>query len=107
MLYDWHPLSIKASQLNENIMQETEVAGKQIGLLKIPGGTIYAFAATCPHSGAALCKGWLDARGRIVCPLHGYKFDPRNGHNTSGEGYKLRTYMVDVREDVIFIGLIA
>ncbi len=106
MIYNWYPAGITASALNKNVMQEAEVAGKRVGLLKTDVA-IYAFAATCPHSGAALCEGWLDARGRIVCPLHKYKFDPRNGHNTTGEGYKLRTYVVDVREDVIFIGLIA
>jgi nitrite reductase/ring-hydroxylating ferredoxin subunit len=105
MVYTWHAASIPASALTENIMQEAEVGSKKIGLLKT-SNAMYAFAATCPHSGAPLCTGWLDARGRIVCPLHKYKFDPKNGYNTTGEGYKLRTYKVDVREDIIFIGLI-
>ncbi len=106
MIYTWHSSSIAASTLNVNIMQEVQIAGKRVGLLKNAAGAIYAFSALCPHSGASLCDGWLDASGRIVCPLHKYKFDPKNGYNSTGEGYKLRTYMVDVREDVIFIGLI-
>ena len=107
MIYTWYATSIAASALNINIMQEVQVTGKRVGLLKNKAGIIYAFSVLCPHSGAPLCEGWLDARGHIVCPLHKYKFDPKNGYNSTGEGYKLRTYMVEVREDIIFIGLIA
>jgi 3-phenylpropionate/trans-cinnamate dioxygenase ferredoxin subunit len=66
---------------------------------------VFAFAATCPHSGGRFCEGWLDPLGRVVCPLHKYRFDPVNGRNTSGEGYKLRTYPVEVREGAIFVSL--
>ncbi|RYZ51073.1 MAG: (2Fe-2S)-binding protein, partial [Sphingobacteriales bacterium] len=59
-----------------------------------------------PHSGARFCDGWLDPRGHVVCPLHKYKFDPQNGRNTSGEGYKLRTFPVTVKEGLIYITLI-
>ena len=44
--------------------------------------------------------------GRIVCPEHKYRFDPTNGRNTSGEGYKLFTYPVEIRVGEIFIGLL-
>jgi nitrite reductase/ring-hydroxylating ferredoxin subunit len=102
-LHTWHKIeSITASTLPKEKLTEVIVAGKRIGLLK-EKDTIYAFAATCPHAGASLCDGWLDMRGRIVCPDHKYRFDPANGRNTSGEGYKLFTYSVEVREDEIFI----
>jgi nitrite reductase/ring-hydroxylating ferredoxin subunit len=102
----WHPVSGSlASELAENKPQELLIGEKRIGLLK-KNDTIYAFAALCPHTSAPLCDGWMDARGNIVCPLHGYRFDPANGRNTSGEGYKLKTYPLEIREDVIYIGLI-
>src|SRR5690606_30250126 len=97
MLYDWHNISDIVSGLVDNAPKEVQVGEKNIGLLK-KGETVFAFAATCPHSGAPLCDGWLDARGHIVCPLHKYKFDPKNGYNSTGEGYKLRTFPVEVRE---------
>ena len=91
--------------MKENMLTEVAVAGKRIGLLK-KNTNIYAFTALCPHAGAPLCEGWLDPLGRIVCPDHKYRFDPANGRNTSGEGYKLFTYPVEIRADEIFIGLI-
>ena len=53
-----------------------------------------------------MCDGWVDPLGRVVCPLHKYRFDPANGRNTSGEGYKMVTYPVEVRNEEIFIGML-
>ena len=47
----------------------------------------------------------MDALGNIVCPLHRYKFSIKNGRNTSGEGYFLKTFAIEVREDGIFVGI--
>lgn len=66
---------------------------------------IFAFAYQCPHAGAIMAEGRIDARGNIICPLHGYKFSLANGSNTSGEGYKLKTWPVEHRPDGIFVGL--
>lgn len=90
--------------LEENKVSETVVASKTVALLR-KGENVHAFAATCPHAGAKFCDGWIDAQGRVVCPLHKYRFDPVNGRNTSGEGYKLKTYPVEVNGDEIKIGL--
>lgn len=106
-MYNWYKVDdLTASSFSENTLREVSVAEKRVGLVK-KGEVVYAFAATCPHAGAPLCAGWLDAQGRIVCPLHKYRFDPANGRNTSGEGYKLKTYPVEIREDYIYIGIIA
>jgi nitrite reductase/ring-hydroxylating ferredoxin subunit len=106
MLYNWHKIEgVTFSAMQENLLQDFDVADKEIGLLK-RDGKIFAFAATCPHASARLCMGWLDARGHIVCADHKYRFNPENGYNSSGEGYKLKTYPVEIREDYIYIGLL-
>lgn len=106
MLYDWHNISEFASALEESKPKEVRIGEKHIGILK-KGETIYAFAATCPHSGAPLCDGWLDARGHIVCPLHQYRFNPANGYNSTGEGYKLRTFPIEIRAGEYFVGILS
>lgn len=106
MLYTWHKVEgTDLPSLKENTLVELIFLDKKIGLLK-RAGKVFAFAATCPHASANLCEGWIDAQGRIVCPLHNYRFDPANGRNTSGEGYKLKTYPVEIREDYIYIGIL-
>ena len=107
MIYTWIRIEeFLADDLPEHQMREVMVGEKLIGLVKKGGGSIYAFAARCPHQSAKLCEGWIDAQGRIVCPLHSYRFDPVNGRNTSGEGYKLKTYPLEIRDGYIYVGLI-
>lgn len=104
-MFTWHKVQITLSETEENKPFETTVAGKRIGILK-RGDSIYAFAALCPHASAPMCDGWVDSVGRLVCPLHKYRFDPKNGRNTSGEGYKLFTYPTELRTDGIYVGLL-
>jgi len=104
-LYTWHKIETTSAALAELQLVEVLVAGKRIGLVKRQGA-VYAFTAACPHAGAPLCEGWLDAQGRIVCPLHKYRFDPVNGRNTTGEGYKLFTYKTEVREGELYVALL-
>jgi nitrite reductase/ring-hydroxylating ferredoxin subunit len=66
---------------------------------------ILAFAHKCPHASGILANGWLDSLGNVVCPVHRYKFCLKNGRNVSGEGYYLKTYIVEVNETGIFIGI--
>ncbi len=105
-VYNWHKIDgLTAESLAENKLTEVLVAEKRIGLLK-QKDKIMAFTAACPHAGVNLCTGWVDAMGRIVCPEHKYRFDPANGRNTSGEGYKLFTYPVEIRDGEIYVGLL-
>lgn len=103
-MYNWTKAEIQLNNLPDKTITETLAGTKRIGLL-LTDGQIEAFAALCPHAGAPLCEGWLDAMGRIVCPLHKYRFDPATGRNTSGEGYKLYKYPVDIRGLEIWVGL--
>ncbi|HRO41836.1 MAG TPA: Rieske (2Fe-2S) protein [Flavipsychrobacter sp.] len=106
MLYNWVKLeNVALHELEEQKIKDAKLGEKMICILK-KQEKIHAFAATCPHQGAPLCEGWIDAQGRIVCALHKYRFDPANGRNTSGEGYKLRTYPVEIRDGFIYVGII-
>ena len=67
-------------------------------------GKWHAFSGTCPHAGAPLHDGDLDAKGQIICPVHGLVFNIQNGLNTSGEGYHLTCWPLEVREDGIYVG---
>ena len=65
--------------------------------------TLFAFAYKCPHASGILADGYIDALGNVVCPVHRYKYDMKTGRNTSGEGFYLRHWAVEVKEDGVFV----
>ena len=86
----------------QNNIAVAELKGKKFCVAKF-AGSYFAFAYKCPHAGAFLEGGYLDALGNVVCPLHRYKYDVKTGRNTSGEGYYLRHWPVETREDGVFV----
>ena len=87
----------------ENNMCLVEVADKKITLARFEG-QLFAFAHKCPHASGIMADGYINAAGQVTCPLHRYRFDMKNGRNTSGEGYYLKTYTVETRPEGIFVG---
>lgn len=66
---------------------------------------LFAFSPKCPHASGYFADGFIDALGNVVCPLHRYKFCMKNGRNVSGEGYYLKHWPVEIREEGVFVGL--
>ena len=102
----WHKIaaSVESLALAEKSTMAVEAGGKKLCLAKF-NDELKACAYKCPHAGGHMAEGWVDAAGNIVCPLHRYRFSLANGRNTSGEGYYLKTYPVEVREDGVFAGI--
>lgn len=102
--YDWYRMADATEQVvAERELRLWEVNHKKLCFTRLDG-KLYAFYHKCPHAGGQLAEGYLDAQGNIVCPIHRYKYSVRNGRNTSGEGYYLSTYPVEVREDGVYVG---
>lgn len=104
--YKWHKVADNIDELSfsEAGLAELEVNGKKI-CINLYKENLYACNAKCPHASGRLADGYIDALGNIVCPIHRYKFNLQNGRNTSGEGYYLKTYPVEKREDGIYVGI--
>lgn len=103
VLDEWLLIKDLLPESLENLVIKTVLTeGRKICLLR-KNEKIFAFAATCPHAGASLEDGWINAKGEIVCCLHKYRFDPASGRNTSGEGYRLRTFPAEIKGGMIFV----
>jgi len=102
----FHLLSSQPDQLpfNSSSIAVVEVQNKKICVTRYKG-QFYAFAATCPHASGHMDEGFVDALGNIVCPVHRYRFSLKNGRNTSGEGYFLKTYPLEMRGTELFVGI--
>lgn len=104
--YRWYKI---AESLNSLPWQTNNLCIVEVGEIFITlakwDERLYACSHKCPHAGGILADGLIDATGNIVCPVHHYKFKLGTGFNISGEGYHLKTYTVELRNDGIYIGL--
>jgi nitrite reductase/ring-hydroxylating ferredoxin subunit len=73
--------------------------------LVLHNNNFFAVQDACTHNGESLSKGQLNYLGEIVCPLHNYQFDLRNGRECSSRSKDLKTYPVKVDESGFFIGI--
>ncbi len=103
---NWYKIaeSIAAFNFSKTGIGEIEVNGKKICVIK-HNDKLFACTHKCPHAGGILADGHVDAVGNLVCPLHHYKFSLQNGRNVSGEGYFLKTFAVEIKEDGIYVNL--
>ena len=84
---------------------------KEKGIVRLPhppfdiclawvDGEVHAIEDACNHAGASLAEGWVED-ACIVCPMHGYVFDLRDGKLLRPRGLcgDQRTYEVKVEGD--------
>ncbi len=54
------------------------VNGKRVAVF-LKGNTYHAIDDFCPHMGASLAEGYLEADGGVLCPWHAWKFCVETG----------------------------
>ncbi|MFY7901041.1 MAG: Rieske (2Fe-2S) protein [Chitinophagaceae bacterium] len=106
MNIEWIQIAASISEIpfQSNNMCVIDVKDTKITLVNYQN-QLYAIAYKCPHASGIMANGFIDGIGNAVCPLHRYKFNIKNGRNTTGEGYYLKTYSVDVNEQGVFVAL--
>jgi len=67
----------KVSDIDNGTMKKVVIGDRAILLAKVQG-RLYATDALCPHLQADLSEGTLQGTV-LTCPLHGSKFDVRDG----------------------------
>ncbi len=94
-----HPGSIRSfrfcasAELPEGAVRSREIGGRAVAVARLPGGTLCAFGALCPHQQADLAHGLLEA-GSITCADHLWRFELPSGLCTSIPGANLPTWPV-------------
>lgn len=81
------------------------VDGRRVAIFRTEDG-LHAVSADCPHADGPLQDG-LVADGCVTCPLHGWRFDLRDGErigaDAGGEG--LTVYQVAERDGALLLRL--
>jgi nitrite reductase (NADH) small subunit len=58
----------------------------------------------CAHRGGPLGQGSVERR-KVVCPWHGWEFDPLTGAAAHNPQYRVAVYELRVEEDEVLISL--
>jgi nitrite reductase/ring-hydroxylating ferredoxin subunit len=103
--WKWYKIAENELEISwqNNAMCIVDAGDKKVTLARHEG-RLYAFAWKCPHASGIMADGHINALGQISCPIHRYRFDMKTGRNTSGEGYFLKTYQLEQREDGLYVG---
>lgn len=67
--------------------------GVQVLLCRVDG-EVHALDSACPHDGGRIQPGPLLEGRHALCPLHNYKFDPRDGKAIDVACRSAKTYPV-------------
>jgi 3-phenylpropionate/trans-cinnamate dioxygenase ferredoxin subunit len=88
----------------EQTIKKVNLGNQSIGLLRI-GEAFFAFESQCPHRGASLILGSLNAAGELICPLHQYRFELKSGQVKAGSCPDLEVFPCELSEEGLQITL--
>ena len=75
------------------------VGGHEIAVFRARGtDEIHATQARCPHKAGLLADG-IVGDGKVICPMHSYKFDLATGTPLGNACHSLKTYRTEITAD--------
>ncbi len=103
------PLRVPSSDLEEGHARKVlyvadDESTQEIVLCRIDG-VLYAADSYCPHEGGRLAEGPLMDGVHYHCPLHLYRFDPRDGMPVGVACLPARTFPVTVVDGVALVAV--
>ncbi len=78
--------------------------GNQVICVANVNGTISAMENVCLHRGGPLGQGII-ADGKVVCPWHGWMWDPQTGQADHNPNARVAVYPIKVEGDEVLIQL--
>ncbi|MES1248217.1 MAG: Rieske (2Fe-2S) protein [Actinomycetota bacterium] len=107
-----------ADELPADGVLPATVDGIAVVIVRTATGELHALRDICPHQGALLSKGSLEAavdgpsvgvyelsdtRMILRCPWHGYEFDVDTGRCLADASSRVRTYPVTVEDGMVVV----
>ena len=84
-----------------NEAKEFPCAGKEICIANI-NGTYTAMDNVCLHQGGPLGQGTIE-KGKVVCPWHGWAYDPQTGAAAHNANAKVATYSLKIENGEVLV----
>jgi nitrite reductase/ring-hydroxylating ferredoxin subunit len=83
--------------------KEFQVGDKLICIANIDG-QYAAMENVCVHHGGPLGQGVVD-RGKVICPWHGWQFDPYTGVPLQNPTLRVQVYALKIEGDDVLVRL--
>ncbi len=95
----------KLDEIPEGGMKQVVAHGDVVGLYRV-GSDVYAMNDICTHEETYLTEGEFEAEDfEVECPLHGSRFDVRDGSVRILPATKpAATYPVKIEGDLVLVG---
>jgi thiamine pyrophosphate-dependent acetolactate synthase large subunit-like protein/CDGSH-type Zn-finger protein len=87
-------------ELQNNQVKAVNAGAVELALLNIEGSHA-ALAGRCAHMGGPLGEGTIE-NDMLICPWHGWGYDPFTGEDPKGVHDPVATYPVEVRDDGVY-----
>lgn len=76
--------------------------GEKLVCVANVNGTISAMDNFCLHRGGPLGQGTIE-NGKLVCPWHGWEWDPATGEAVHNPAAKLAVYPIKIENDNVLV----
>jgi nitrite reductase/ring-hydroxylating ferredoxin subunit len=80
------------------------VVGEKTVCVANVGGTISAMDNVCLHRGGPIGQGVVEG-GKLVCPWHGWQYDPKSGAAVHNNAARLKVYPIRVEGNDVLVEL--
>jgi nitrite reductase (NADH) small subunit len=67
-------------------------------------GILAAMDNLCLHRGGSLGQGCVE-QGKVICPWHGWRWDPATGAATEDPSLRLKVYEVELEGDDVLVNV--
>jgi len=96
-------LASKSELPPDNEAKEFTVGDKVICVANV-NGTITAMDNVCLHRGGPLGQGTIEG-DKLVCPWHGWQWDPKTGEAAHNAAAKVAVYPVKIEDEDVLVEL--
>ena len=100
---DYLKLTTESELPRINEAREFTLGDKTICVANVEG-TITAMDNVCLHRGGPLGQGVID-RGKVICPWHGWEWNPSTGEAVHNPEAKVAVYPVKIEHGDVLIKL--
>jgi nitrite reductase (NADH) small subunit len=94
---------VNYSNLKARIGYSIKIDNKEIAVFKLTSGEVFAIENRSPHpKGGVLSEGLVSGEF-VYCPVYDWKISLRDGKVQAPDNGQVKTYKVEVKEDIVFI----